>query len=487
MFEAKRLHPIAIVLNAFKILKEAFIPMIVLLFVQGGGDSAWDYFELVIPGVYLIGSLVFGTITWLRFTYRVEDDEIRINSGLIVKKKRYIRLERIQSIDVTEGILQRLFSLVKVSIETAGSSNGQAEAVLTAIPKEEALFFQSLLKEAKQGKKESDANLDEEAELEIRDVQEERVLFKMSFRQLLLMAATSGGVGVVFAGALVLYSQLGELINVGKIYGEVERLVASGIILVVIFVLFILLIAYLIATINILLKYAYFTIKKSGNDLMITRGLLERRSLTIPIGRIQAVRIVENVIRQPLGYATVFVETTSGSLENIGNANVMLFPIAKKKQLKELFVGIELDYQVDLSMTHAPDRALIRYMMRQWLWTIPLSAIMVYFFQPWGYLSILLPILFTIYAYICFKEASWNISGEQLTLTYREWLNKQSYLVKKAKVQSLTMKQSIFQKKKELGTVIAFSKTGLGTSDGTVVDLEEQDVSSIKKWFQGKQ
>jgi len=482
MFEAKRLHPIAIVLNALKILKEAFIPMIVLLFVQGGGDSAWDYFELVIPTVYLVGSIVFGTVTWFRFTYRVEDDEIRIDSGLIVKKKRYIRLERIQSIDVTEGILQRLFSLVKVSIETAGSSNGQAEAVLTAIPKEEAVLFQSLLKVRK---KESDSSLDEDIELEISEVEEERVLFRISFRQLLLMAATSGGVGVVFTGALILYSQIGELINIERIYGEVERLVASGIILVVIFGIFILLVAYLIATVSILLKYAFFTIKKSGNDLIITRGLLERRSLTIPIGRIQAIRIVENVIRQPLGYATVFVETTSGSLENMGNAKVMLFPIAKKKHLKELFSSIELDYQVNVPMIHVPNRSLIRYTIRQWLWTIPVSAITVYFFQPWGYLSLLLPVLFTVYAYVCFKEASWNISDKQLTLTYREWLNKQSYLVKKEKVQSLTMKQSIFQKKKELGTVIAFSKTGFGASDGIVVDLEEQDVLNIKRWFQG--
>lgn len=482
MFEAKRLHPIAIVLNALKILKEAFIPMIVLLFVQGGGDSAWDYFELVIPAVYLIGSIVFGTVTWFRFTYRVEDDEIRIDSGLIVKKKRYIRLERIQSIDVTEGILQRLFSLVKVSIETAGSSNGQAEAVLTAIPKEEAALFQSLLKGRK---KESDSNIDEDIGLEISEVEEERVLFRMSFRQLLLMAATSGGVGVVFTGALILYSQIGELINIEGIYGEVERLVASGIILLIIFGISVLLVAYLIATISILLKYAFFTIKKSGNDLMITRGLLERRSLTIPIGRIQAIRIVENVIRQPLGYATVFVETTSGSLENMGNAKVMLFPIAEKKRLKELFSSIELDYQVDVPMIHVPNRALIRYIIRQWLWTIPVSIITVYLFQPWGYLSLLLPVLFTVYAYVCFKEASWNISGKQLTLTYREWLNKQSYLVKREKVQSLTMKQSIFQKKKELGTVIAFSKTGFGASDGNVVDLEEQDVFNIKRWFQG--
>ncbi len=480
MSEAKRLHPVAIVLNAFKVLKEAFIPMVVLFFVQGGGISTWNYYEFIIPVVYLLGSIIYGTITWFRFTYRVKDDEIQIDSGLFVKKKRYIRLERIQSIDITEGILQRLFSLVQVSIETAGSTTGKAEAVLTAIPKEEGSFFQSLLKE--KDLLQSDNYFSESSKKE----QKENILFRMTFPQLFFMAATSGGVGVVFAGAIALYSQIAEMINIEKVYNEVEKIIASGVILILFFIVVGLLLAYIIATITILLKYAFFTLKKSGNDLIITRGLLERRSLTIPVGRIQALRIVENLIRQPLGYATVYVETTSGSLENMSNAKVMLFPIAKKKQLKELLTTIGIDYQVDVPMTHVPNRSLIRYMFRQWIWTVPVSILLIYFFQLWGMLSLLLPVLFTVYAFVCYKEASWNLYERQLTFTYREWIDKQTYIVKREKIQSLVMRQSAFQKTRELGSIVAYHKTGLGAGEGKVIDLEEQDIYCIKRWFQGR-
>ena len=62
-----------------------------------------------------------------------------------MKKKRYIPFERIQSLDFSEGILQRPFGLVKVKVETASSSSSEAEAVLTAIKKSDALAIQEFL------------------------------------------------------------------------------------------------------------------------------------------------------------------------------------------------------------------------------------------------------------------------------------------------------------------------------------------------------
>ncbi len=481
MSKAKRLHPIAIVLNAIKVLKDAFLPMIALFFFQGGSINGWNYFDLLIPTIYFFGSIMYGVLHWFTFTYRVEEGEVRIDSGLIIKKKRYIRLERIQSIDVTEGILQRLFSLVKVSIETAGSSTGSAEAVLMAIPKTEAALFQSLLKEKKNNHSEP---MDEARQIKnVSD--EEKVVFRMTLTQLLVMAATSGGIGVVFAGALTLVFQF-EIYTLDIVQNEMEKLFASGIFLFVFFSLGILFVAYIFATIHTLLKYAFFTVKKANEELVISRGLLEKRQLTIPITRIQAVRIEENLVRQPLGYATVYLETTSGSAEEKGNAKVMVLPLAKKARLKELFSMIEIDYELDVALTPAPKRALIRYLNREWLWVIPVTAVLLYFFQPWGYVALLLPIIFTVYGLVCYRTASWNIFAQQLMLIYREYFIKKTYIVKKRKIQSLTIKQNWFQRRKHLGTVSAFSKTGIGPSNGTVIDLEEKDVLIIKGWLQGK-
>lgn len=245
-----------------------------LFFFPGKNSFGWEYFELLIIVTYLVSSLVYGIISWLKFTYRIEDDEIRIDHGIIVKKKRYIRLERIQSIDVTEGILQRLFSLVKVTVDTAGSSNNKAEAALTAIPKQEAVLFQALLKEAKSHYKKDVENEVVESiivEEEQEENKKEEILFEMSFKELFIMAATSGGVGVVFSGAFALYSQFGDSVEYERVYSEIESMVTlvSGV-LIAILVVTGLILAYIVATIGIVLKYAYFTVKKSGEELIIT-------------------------------------------------------------------------------------------------------------------------------------------------------------------------------------------------------------------------
>ena len=51
--------------------------------------------------------------------------------------EKYISLERIQTVNTSEGIFQRIFGLVRVQIETAGGTDGP-EVSLTAITKAEA-------------------------------------------------------------------------------------------------------------------------------------------------------------------------------------------------------------------------------------------------------------------------------------------------------------------------------------------------------------
>ncbi|WP_368731600.1 PH domain-containing protein, partial [Pseudomonas sp. 2822-17] len=57
---------------------------------------------------------------WVTFKYQVVDNELQVRQGLIFRKRRYIRQERIQSIDLNAKLIQRLFNLVEVKVETAG-------------------------------------------------------------------------------------------------------------------------------------------------------------------------------------------------------------------------------------------------------------------------------------------------------------------------------------------------------------------------------
>ncbi|MFP3489650.1 PH domain-containing protein, partial [Staphylococcus sp. SIMBA_130] len=78
----------------------------------------------------------------------------------------------------------------------------------------------------------------------------------------------------------------------------------------------VLLVFWLLGIAGTMIKYGKFAITKVGDELFITRGLLEKKQITIPLKRIQAVGIAESVIRQPFGFVTVFVEVAGGALDS---------------------------------------------------------------------------------------------------------------------------------------------------------------------------
>ncbi|WP_102272743.1 PH domain-containing protein [Cytobacillus massiliigabonensis] len=469
MSEPKRLHPISAVINCLKQLKELIIPF--LVFVVFGSKNG--LFQLMASLGVIVLVLIIGILTWLRFTYRLEDGELRIEYGVFVRKKRYIPFERIQSLDMSEGILQRPFGLVKVKVETAGSS-GEAEAVLTAISKSQANLIQQALASAK------DAALLNEAE-SIKDEQE-MTLYKISPKELLLLASTSGGVGVVLSAVIAFIFQFEEIIPYEKVFSGLEDFISSGV-LVVSFIVFIgFLVAWAAALIGTMVKYAGFTVRKNEDDFIITRGLLEKRQLTIPLHRIQAIRISENLIRQPFGLCTVYIESAGGSATDMESTREMLLPIAKRSMITAILSPYLPEYNLGTSVLSAPNRSLKRYLFRGILYLLPIIAVSVLFFRPWGYLSLLMVIPAMFLSYLKFKDAGWEIYNQQLTLRYRTVI-KNTVFMKRNRIQSLVMKESYFQNKNKLATIEATVMSGSGGAGGKVTDLEKNDVEGIYKWY----
>lgn len=476
MSEPKRLHPIAAVVNALRQLKELIIPFLVFV-VFGSRGTNWDlfYFYGSIGVVVLI--FVYGVLAWYRFTYRIEQGELRIEYGLLIRKKRYIPFERIQSLDLSEGILQRLFGLVKVKVETAGSGGmglQDGEAVLTAITKRDAEEIHNYLVSIKRtGKLELD-----EQEHDTHD----DLLYKISTKELLMLASTSGGVGVVISAVLAFVFQFEEFIPYEQIFDGVEHFVQSGVVFVSIVVFAGFLLAWVIALFGTMLKYANFTVRKVDNDLVITRGLLEKRQFTIPLNRIQAVRVSENLIRQPLGYASAYLESAGGSALDQESSKVIILPIVKKSRIPDLLGPYLSDYHFRTNLTAAPRRAYIRYLLKGWILTLPIIIGSIWFFRPWGYAALVLLVISALWSFLNFKDAGWSIENGMLTLRYRSVV-KSTVFMRKNKVQSFCVKESFFQRKKQLATVEAIVKSGHGGTGGKVMDLEKQDADAMYHWY----
>ncbi|WP_082234796.1 PH domain-containing protein [Halobacillus massiliensis] len=475
MFEPKRLHPVSAFIHFLKGLKDAILPLVALLFINRNPEEGFlGFLPYIIGGTLLVIILISGIIRWMRFTYRIEEGELRIEHGLLLKKKRYIPIERIQSLDFSEGILHRPFKLVKVTVETAGSSDPQkAEAELTAIEMSEARNLERLIDQHKRGFA---------GEEDIEPASNRKLVYQMGMRDIIVMAVTSGGAGVVISGVLVFLSQGLEFLPVDAIYEEVIGWLQFGFLMIALGILFVLLIAYSISVILTILRYANFSIFLENGDLIITRGLLEKKQVTIPLNRIQGLRIDENIIREPLGFATVTIISAGGSLQGGQEHSMRVLPLIKRDKVEESIRSMISGYEVDVPVEHPPKRSMIRYIIRfTWFFilvSIPVSII----FYPLGLLSTAAVLIFGILGYASYRHSGWNLNTRQLLFVTRFFV-KRTYIMKKHRIQSLTKDQTIFQRRAKLASLVSVLKSGIGGESARILYLNEEDMTKIYRWY----
>jgi len=290
MSEHKHLHPIAILFNAVRIVRETIIP-IGAGFLSFRGES-FIYFLLGLAA-FLIILLAFSVASWYRFTYRIVEDELRIEYGIFIRKKRYISKNRIQSIDLTAGVVHRLFNLVKVQIETAGSGTG-AEASLKAVKMQEGENVRTELQSLKEQVGVPDADMDSTS-VQI-DPSEQ-----ITFKRLFLAGSTSGSAGVMLAILGFGFLKIEQFIPERIFNSTFEWIIGLSIVFIFILGCMILFLFWLIGIAGTMIKYGKFTITKRKDELFITRGLLEKKQITIPLKRIQAIGVQESVIDSRLG------------------------------------------------------------------------------------------------------------------------------------------------------------------------------------------
>ncbi|WP_372868772.1 PH domain-containing protein [Planomicrobium okeanokoites] len=489
-----KLHPVSAFINFMKSLKELIIPFIVIFGVnifRDGGMSAmfsqgWiGLLPLLIGLVVVLFSLIIGIIKWKRFVYWFEDGELRIEYGLFVKKKRYIPFERIQSLNYTEGIFHRPFNLVKVRVETAGSGKiGEAEAELTAINREDADRIEKEMEHAKHrgvptmGPHEAV----EESVEEIGEAKKEvKTLYRMSMKELLILATTSGGIGVVISAVAVFLSQFSDLIPYETIYEEVMLFLRFGYLIAALAVLAGLLVAWIISVILTVLANYQFTIQVDDDHIYITRGLLEKKKISVPFKRIQGIKVSRNPLRELFGYAVVTVESAGGSMGG-KDEKIRLFPLVKQAHMLPILAELFPDMQFQPELTKAPKRSVHFYYRLDFLWLLPVIGLMSYFFFPYGLLSLLIvPPVIAIGVWQ-HRTTGYALTGRQLTMEFRGF-SKHTFYVWKKRVQAVNVLQTYFQRKKDLASIQATIKSGMLGYSARINYMEKDDATRILDWY----
>ena len=97
-------------ITAFLMFSEEEIPTLVLVAI------------IVVPAVLILYSLVISKLGFPKKGYLLREKDISYKTGLIFYKQISVTFNRIQHVEVSQGILAKMFGLSSVKIFTAGGS-----------------------------------------------------------------------------------------------------------------------------------------------------------------------------------------------------------------------------------------------------------------------------------------------------------------------------------------------------------------------------
>ncbi len=306
---AKRLSPLTPVVRSF-------------VLVVAVAASSWDDLLrgslgplALIMLALLVAGAAYGTASWLRTRYWIEAGELRVDTGVISRQSRRIRVDRLQGIDIVQPFVARLFGLAELKMDVAGG--GAREGSLAFVTLREAQALREALLARRDAVRRARSDAPEPVEGEPAGSPSvpvpERVLAALDLRTLAIsmvlspdaIALAVGGVALVVAYALT-----------GAVVFAPALPVAIGLSL---------------ALLRRLSAHYRFTVAETSAGLQVRRGLFELSTQTIAVARVQGVVISEPLLWRRLGWARLDVSIAgyAGASEGDGKpAASTVMPVA---------------------------------------------------------------------------------------------------------------------------------------------------------------
>ena len=306
----RRLHPLTPVLRGWKV----FAAAVALAAQQAYGDVEISWLLIAIAVSIPLGA-AYGVLSWTTTHYRVGDDDLRLETGVLFKRSRRVRLDRLQAVDVVRPLVARVLGLAELRLEVAGGSSSEAPLAYLSESAAQQLRAELLARAAGLHHETPEAP--------------EAVLLEVPLGR--LVEATVRSVPVI-----VLAATLAAMLGAAAVVREWSLLGLA----VPIGLVFIPLTAATVAA------HFGFTVAESPDGLRIRRGLLETRAQTVPPGRVQAVRVVEPWLWRSQGWCRIELDV-AGYVGQGQEAASVLCPVAPRAEalrlLARVLPGVDVD------------------------------------------------------------------------------------------------------------------------------------------------
>jgi putative membrane protein len=315
--------------------------------VTSTGDNQLDTggltWILPILGIVVILAAITGFFAWYFTRFVIDDEELRIENGVIFKKSTKIPFERLQSVDIIQPLVARIFGLAELRLDAGNSSTK-----LRYLNRGKASRLRDYLLTRAHGQQASIRDLDQQAaasiftDLGVTD----QPLVQVSPQRLI--------VSFLISSEWLIPAAITIIIVVATAAFDMVPLALGA------------LIPLLIGMVSLIWRRVIgmfnFTLAESPRGLRITRGLTNLTSQSVPINRIQGVKVSQPMLWRLFSWYRMDVDILGygqgDSEDNESNASSVLLPVATLDEV-ELTIGRALPgFNLDAIELHpSPKRA----------------------------------------------------------------------------------------------------------------------------------
>lgn len=429
-----------------------FISLFFLSYLKNQSYASNPYF-LLSCCLFIFFMILHAVLKYYNFKFHVTEEYFILNQGILNKEKISISKTKIQNVYIKQNLIQQVINVVSLSIETAGDEDTEIE--IHALSADSAIELKKvLLKKSVAFGFHSEINYPEKVS----------IYHKASIKKLLLEGISENHyksfILILFFLSATYYDLkdfLDPLIltKTDSIFFNLNMYQFSRDIIfncLLIFSLFILVVLF--SVVKTFIENFDLTVSNNTNGLEISKGLFNKINLGLLPSRIQNTTIITNRLKQFFGlYKLTFTQA-----------------MVNKKQRKNLkIIGLN-EFQVselllkfypkifDVIEKRKPESYFIYKSLMYYLVLI-LIVNLVFFFLPYMFCFINIPVIFLfvlniIYGY---KKSYYSIDDSYLVLGSGNFINTQKDILELHKIQAVSLKQTIFQKRRRLASVEVFS------------------------------
>lgn len=444
-----------------RILRAAWPILLVVLFRSNKEQSNT---ELLMNATVLIGGLIslgVSVVAYFRYFFHLEEDQLVIQKGVFNRSLTKLPFERIQNLYIEQNVLHRILGVVSLRVDSAGSSGH--EVTIDALERGDAEAMRAYVLEQKQEGRQSTAKLGA-AEAQPPPIMQSLVL-RLSFEDLLRIGVTQNHLAT--AGVIV-GTVFGFLFTVAGAFEQdlvktlIERwpMLQPGFwgFLVLAVILFVL--SFFLTLVRTVTQHYDLQFFESRAGFQLKAGLLNRREASMQKRKIQLIRWTDNPLRRLLGLYRVSIHQAISGSERA--AEQISIPGCKSVQIDDVVhSSFESSAAADYR-AHSISKAYFTWYIRFYalLPALIFGALWYFLEEPrFALPAIGFPVLGALYLWAYQRRFKLWLSPEYIKTTYGV-LGRTATLLPIYKVQSIRIRQSFFQRRRDLASVELFTAGG---------------------------